>query len=147
MAGRNPQAAAIKVLTGRGDGKDSAGREIQMPVEFPAECPDAPAWLPRYAAEEWERVGPMLAQRKMLKAADRAAFTAYCLAWDRLVCAYELQLDPDDFDPASSRRIEIERESASKELRQWAVQFGLTPVSGVKLIPPSTPKPEDDPFV
>lgn len=147
MPGRNPQAPAIRNLKGRSDGKDSAGRDIPQAAVFPSECPEAPGWLPQYAADEWDRVGPMLADRKLLKAADRASFTAYCLAWDRLVRAYELQLDATDFDPDSARRIEIEREAASKELRQWAVQFGLTPVSGVKLIPPTPPKAEDDPFV
>lgn len=152
MAGRNPSAPGIRMMTGRSEGKDSAGRDIALPAVFPSECPEPPKWLPPYALEEWERVGPQLAQRHLLKDADRASFTAYCLAWERVVRSWESEIPDDMFEDLSDqadarRRLEVEREAASKELRQWAVQFGLTPVAGVKLIPPTPPKQEDDPFV
>ena len=145
MAGRPPKDPALKLMTGRGDGKDSGGREVQQPVVFPAELPEPPKWLPTYAAEEWNRVGPQLVDRKMLKAADRASFAAYCLAWDRVVRAWEF--DYNEFDPDDVKRVIQERDAASKELRQWAREFGLTTVAGIRLVPPTPPKNEDDPFV
>lgn len=70
---------------------------------------------------------------ELLKPVDRAALTAYCLTWDRLVRA-QREIEDDGgsvLGHNSQGRVRHPAvavlEAASKELRAWAGEFGLTP--------------------
>jgi len=92
-------------------------------------------WLEGEALAEWHRVTPELARLDLLKAVDSAALTGYCLAWDRLVEAqaavrsmgHLLVEHHDGFDVVKRNPAVVTVENASKELRAWAAEFGLTP--------------------
>lgn len=138
MATPKPRPAGLKLIEGVRPGRDSGGRKVVEPPSFRRVPPEAPGWLPPEARAEWERVVPELARLDLLKPADRAALTAYCLAWDRLVQAQrQMQEDGSVLAVNSQGRVRHPAvaviEAASKELRAWAGEFGLTPSAESKV--------------
>lgn len=152
MAAPKPRPAGLKLIEGRGNGRDSGGRQVKQPPGFVRLPPEAPEWLPDEARAEWERVVPELQRLRLLKPVDRAALTAYCLTWDRLVRAQK-EIDDDGgsvLGENSQGRVRHPAvaviEAASKELRAWAAEFGLSPSAESKLISPEAGDGEDNPF-
>lgn len=139
MPGPAPRPVALKLLTGRRDGVDSGGRPVKAAPEFARAAPEPPAWLPPEALAEWQRVVPELDRLGILKGIDRAALTAYCMTWARLVEASDIvkregMVYTDDKTGRAQRHPALmTAEAASKELRSWANEFGLTPSSEQKL--------------
>ncbi|GAA4688024.1 phage terminase small subunit P27 family [Streptomyces youssoufiensis] len=134
MASPKPRPAGLKLIEGRSPGRDSGGRPVKQAPTFKRLPPEPPGWLPEEARAEWERVVPELARLDLLKPADRSALTAYCLTWDRLVQAQrEIEADGSVLATNSQGRVRHPAvaviEAASKELRAWAGEFGLTPSS------------------
>lgn len=132
MASPKPRPAGLKLVEGLRPGRDSGGRLIKSTPAFKRVPPEAPEWLPDEALAEWQRVVPELARLDLLKPVDRAALTAYCLTWDRLVQAQrEMTADGSVLSTNSQGRVRHPAvaviEAASKELRAWAAEFGLTP--------------------
>lgn len=127
------QPAQLKLVNGRGPGRDSGGRKVPVPPAFKRLPPEAPDWLPEEARAEWARVVPELSRLDLVKPVDRASLTAYCLTWDRLVRAQsEIEADGGSVLGRNSQgRVRHPAvavlEAASKELRAWAQEFGLTP--------------------
>jgi P27 family predicted phage terminase small subunit len=80
--------AALRLLNGRGDGKDSAGREVVVPPHDRTP-PEPPLHMHGEARAEWYRVVPGLDKLNILKPEDRATFVAYCETW----AAYRLSYD------------------------------------------------------
>ena len=132
MPSPKPRPAGLKLVEGSRPGRDSGGRKVAEPPAFKRVPPEAPEWLPAEARAEWERVVPELARLDLLKPVDRSALTAYCLTWDRLVQA-QRQMDEDGSVLATNSQGRVRHpavaviEAASKELRAWAGEFGLTP--------------------
>src|SRR5699024_2659886 len=87
MASPKPKPANLKLIEGRGQGRDSGGRKVKPPPPFKRLPPEAPEWLPAEARAEWERVVPELARLELAKPVDRASLTAYVLTWQRIVDA------------------------------------------------------------
>lgn len=169
MASPVARPAALKLIEGRGRGRDSGGRKVAEVPKFRRLPPTAPEWLPAEAAAEWERVVPELARLELLKPVDRAALTAYCLTWQRLVDAQKLA---DTYNTivttsADGEATSVEgygllatnsqgivrapwiaiQEAASKELRAWAAEFGFTPSAESKIgAAKESGNDEDDPF-
>lgn len=139
MASPQPRPAALKLIEGRGHGTDSGGRPVKAVPEFVRGAPDAPMWLPQEARDEWNRVVPELDRLGLLKSIDRSALTSYCLVWDRLVTASQIVqregmvLHDDKQGKAQRHPALLTAEAASKELRAWATEFGLTPSSEQRL--------------
>lgn len=174
MASPKPKPAHLKLIEGRGNGRDSGGRKVAETPKFRRLPPDAPEWLPDEARAEWERVVPELARIELLKPVDRAALTAYCLAWQRLVDAQKLISENQIVEAEAVRNSEgdvvdvvtmnghgllgknsqgVVRapwvaiiEAASKELRAWAAEFGFTPSAENKLAVKESGDDESDPF-
>jgi P27 family predicted phage terminase small subunit len=150
MASPKAKPAALKLIEGRGHGRDSGGRPVPVTPKFKRLPPTAPEWLPAEAAAEWERVVPELARLELTKPVDRAALTAYCLAWDRLVEAQRLVTEEGVLGENSQGRVRHPAvavvEAASKELRAWAGEFGFTPSAENKLTVQGADDGEDDPF-
>ena len=142
--------ATLRLIAGRGNGKDSGGRDVAKPPAFKRLPPEAPEWLPPEAAAEWARVVPELARLELLKPVDRAALTAYCLTWDRLVQAQRLVTEAGVLGTNSQGTVRHPAvavvEAASKELRAWAGEFGFTPSAENKLSPREADDDEADPF-
>lgn len=127
----------LKLIEGRGNGRDSGGRLVKPTPGFTRLPPTAPAWLDGEAKAMWEKVVPELQRLQLLKPIDEGALTAYCLTWQRLV-------DAQDIIAGSGILLDTERgpikhpavliaETASKELRAWSAEFGLTPSSEGRL--------------
>jgi P27 family predicted phage terminase small subunit len=174
MASPKPKPSHLKLIEGRGNGRDSGGRLVKPAPKFVRLPPSAPEWLPDEAAAEWERVVPELARLELLKPVDRASLTAYCLTWQRLVDAQKLitanqiveveaitNTDGDVVDVVTldghgllgKNSQGVVRapwvtiaEAASKELRAWAAEFGFTPSAENKLAVKESGDDEEDPF-
>lgn len=133
MAGRPPKPIELKIIEGRRAGIDSGGRPIKVVPEFERGVPVMPIWLPIEARAEWNRVVPELTRLGLLKLIDGAALTAYCMTWHRfveasaIVAAEGMVLHDDKQGRAQRHPALLTAEAASKELRAWCTQFGMTP--------------------
>jgi P27 family predicted phage terminase small subunit len=138
--------ANLKLLQGRGLGQDSGGRPVKPPPPFMRKPPSAPSWLSKEAAAEWRRVVPGLTRLRLLKVEDRAMLTAYCETWATYVLAtrdvhehgltIEVQSVTKDGDIATSTKPNpsvLMARQAGKELRAFAIHFGLSPSSEAAL--------------
>lgn len=138
--GRTPQPAPLLLLSGRGDGKDSAGRTVATPPAFKRLAPNPPTWLSREAKAEWRRIVPGLTRLDLVKPEDRATLAAYCQVWSRLVGAYQdidrngLTVRNESTRKDGSTSVWFTKnpavaiaEQAETRLRQYANDFGLTP--------------------
>jgi P27 family predicted phage terminase small subunit len=120
------------LINGRAPGKDSAGRPVKQTPGFVRLPPEPPDFLPEEAAAEWARVVPELQRLQILKPLDRAALSAYCLIWQRMVDA-QADIAAGNLTTHGSQGQLVEHPSvkvfiaASKELRAWCSEFGLTP--------------------
>lgn len=138
----------LKILEGRGPGRDSGGRSIKPPPAFVRLAPEAPEHLSPEARAEWDRVVPELQRLQLTKPVDRASLAAYCEAWSRFVEA-RMTIAVDGMYLRGAGGMPIKKhpavlilEAASKELRAWAGQFGLTPAAEANL--GSGPAGDDD---
>lgn len=100
-----------------------------------AGAPKAPRWLPASARSEWDRVTPILTERKILTEADLGCLESYCLAIAQVrdCQAILTQLDSPFFEgsngaprPHPALRV---MHTAMTLARQLAAELGLTPVS------------------
>lgn len=143
--------AALKLVEGRGNGTDSGGRPVVPPPLFRRLPPDAPEFLTGEALDEWKRVVPELQRLELTKPIDRASLTAYCLTWQRLVQA-QREMDEDGSVLATNSQGRVRHpavaviEAASKELRAWAHEFGLTPSAESNVTSGSGDGDQENPF-
>ena len=131
--GRPPAPAALKLLKGTREGRDSGGRPVKAPPPFARVAPQPPTWLSREAAAEWRRVVPGLQRLDLLKPEDRAVLVAYCETWATFVAATRVvQVEGLTIQANQGRlahpAVGIAR-TAGRELRAFAGQFGLSPSS------------------
>jgi P27 family predicted phage terminase small subunit len=147
------QPAPLKLVNGRGPGRDSGGRKVPETPAFKRLPPAAPEWLPDEARSEWDRVVPELSRLDLVKPIDRASLTAYCLTWARLVQAQKEIADDGGSVLGRNSQGRVRHpavavvEAASKELRAWAQEFGLTPSAEQRVgAKGGGDGPEDDPF-
>jgi phage terminase small subunit len=133
----SPRPAALRLLNGRTDHTDSGGRQVAPPANFARVAPDAPEWLSDEAAAEWQRIVPELTRMRLLKEIDRATLAAYCMSWSRF------RKISEEWQRGEVPTAHVD--AASKELRQWAREFGLTPSAEGSVHPPDLPD-GGDPF-
>ncbi|MFJ8883617.1 phage terminase small subunit P27 family [Streptomyces sp. NPDC102402] len=155
--GRTERPAALKLLTGRGEGRDSGGRTIKPPPAFRRIPPKPPTWLSREAAAEWRRIVPGLQRLDLLKEEDRAMLAAHCETWSIFVSAtrevtltgltvQQITTRPDGSSTEKTvpnPSVAIAR-NAGRELRGFAAQFGLSPSSEQALARGADDGNEDD---
>lgn len=132
MASPKPKPAGLKVMEGRGPGVDSGGRKVKQPPGYVRLAPEAPEWLSPEARAEWDRVVPELQRLELTKPLDRAALSAYCETWSRLVTAsMEIKLNGMFTEGSQGQLVKnpavMIAEQAGKELRAWCAEFGFTP--------------------
>ncbi|WP_178031407.1 phage terminase small subunit P27 family [Mycobacterium xenopi] len=143
----------LKVLKGRGNGKDSMGRPIPQVPNFERGAPDPPEWLDDEARNLWQRVAPALDRLDLLKPEDREVFVAYCVAWSRFVSAVQTyQAEGMTVTNKRSGRVALHpavtaAQQASRDLLRFAQDFGLTPAAELNLgKKPAGDDSESDPF-
>jgi P27 family predicted phage terminase small subunit len=111
---------------------------MRKPVEPPAleRCPEAPAYLPQYAREEWNRVAPELWLIGLLSSLDTACLSAYCSSYAMWRQASEeldqLIVTTSAGDLRRHPLIKVVADAASNMVR-FSGEFGLTPVARTRL--------------
>ncbi len=144
--GRPPAPAQLRILNGRGKGRDSGGRVVEEPPPFVRFAPDPPDSLGPHARAEWERVVPELQRLNLLKPIDRAGLTSYCEMWETFVRAtaevHEKGLvvenrtikkdGTESIWYTSNPAVSIQRNSQAA-IRAWCSEFGLTPSAESKV--------------
>lgn len=129
--------AALKLLTGRGNGTDSGGRKVPTAPGFKRTAPLKPEWLSAEGSAEWDRVLPELMRLGITKELDGPGLAAYCEAVSTFRLATML-LEREGLTVEWGRgsiahpAIAIQRH-ASADIRAWASRFGLTPADEQKL--------------
>jgi P27 family predicted phage terminase small subunit len=146
--------AALKLLNGRGNGRDSAGRTVPVPPKFARQAPNPPDWLSEEARAEWDRVVPGLEAVDLLKESDRAMLVAYCETWDMYMSAV-LKVRAEGMTIVNPKT-GLERKhpvlgvlsEAAAQLRMFAREFGLTPAAehALSKAPDGPGVEESDPY-
>jgi len=134
--------AALKLLNGRGNGKDSAGRAVPTAPAFERAAPIPPEWLSEEARAEWDRTAPSLDSLDLLKPEDRATFAVFCETWATWVEAIgdvrrdglrvlnrSIRKDGTESEWWTKNPSMAVAETAATQLRAYANDFGLSPAA------------------
>lgn len=92
-----------------------------------AEVSCAPDWLAEKARAEWDRVMPILTERRILTDADLGSLENYCLAIGRVRDTEGLI--QKEADAEMMLKLIRVQDKAIATARQLAAELGLTPVS------------------
>lgn len=87
----------------------------------------APEWLAEDARTEWDRVMPVLVERRILTDADLGGLESYCICIGRvrqMEAAIQAEKEPD----LLLKLIRVQ-DKAMASARQLGAELGLTPVS------------------
>ena len=87
----------------------------------------APRWLAKEARAEWERVMPILTERRILTDADLGGLENYCICIGR-VRETEALIQAGQ-EPDMMLKLARLQDKAMASARQLAAELGLTPVS------------------
>lgn len=127
----NPRLpTAVKALRGTLQKARENGLE---PKVVPIQVPAPPAHLTDLERQMWERLKPMVDSLGIMSEADLESFETLV----RTRADYELVRLQDPTDFKSIRE-------ASKEVRSWLCEFGLTPASRAKVKQIAAPAGGDD---
>jgi P27 family predicted phage terminase small subunit len=158
---RTPQPAALLLLKGRGNGKDSAGRPVPVAPKFARQAPEPPEWLSDEARAEWDRVVPGLEALDLLKESDRAVLVAYCETWATYcetlaavreggytVVNHSTRKDGSSSEWVTKNPAVAVMETSATSLRAFASEFGLSPAGERKIsrAPSGPAEEESDPY-
>jgi len=154
MGARGPAKApaALKLLEGGGNGRDSGGRKVVEGPAFKRLPPAKPDWLSDEAADEWDRVVPELSRVDVVKAEDASVLAAYCESVAEFRIATEAIRELDSLTvvmPSGAERphpLIALRTQASARLQALAREFGLTPSSESNIAKESDDRDADNPF-
>jgi len=114
-------------------------------------CLDAPEWMSSDAAAEWDRVMPILSERRILTVADLGGLENYCVAIGQV---REMERHLQEFGhvidgPTGLKRnpaVGIQADAMTRA-RLLAAELGLTPVSRSRpAIREDDPDDGDDPL-
>jgi len=142
--GRKARPAALKIVGGRGNGRDSGGRVVAPAPPFEREVPAKPDDLTPKAAEMWDAIVATLPKMNLLKPLDGFALEVGCETFARWHAAKTARVKAGANSGADgvlsktsqgvgvSPLVRVESE-ASREFRAWCSEFGLTPAAEAKL--------------
>ncbi len=135
MPGPPPTPLRLVVLRGN-PGKRRLRREVE-PARS-AQCPDRPAFVTGYAADEWDRIAGELHRLGLLTVLDSTVLGLYCAAYARwrtaeeMLARMELLIENDKGDLRTNPLVRIARHAAADMVR-YAGHFGMTPVARSRL--------------
>jgi P27 family predicted phage terminase small subunit len=131
----------------RGPAPDSNVVRIKKghkPLDVPqavAAAPATPDWLPELAVAMWEQVSPELERLGLLGMIDLATLEAFCLCYAKWR-EHEAELAAEGSTSTGSMGQMVRHPAHDlalarvKELRQLAVQLGLTPAARQRMVRP-----------
>jgi P27 family predicted phage terminase small subunit len=126
-----PKPAALKLLTGRSDGKDSGGRPVNVGPAFRRVAPAKPDGLSAAASEHWDEIVPELTRLDLLSPVHVGALVMLCEAFARWTTARDIRAVEGVLGENSQGRVRhpaaAEESSALKDYHRLALEFGLTP--------------------
>ena len=139
-SGRTSKPTHLKLLEGRGNGRDSGGRKVPEPPPFERAVPVKPDDLSDVASAMWDSIVAVLPGMDLLKPLDGFALQVGCETFSRWHAAKTLRLSRNESGLLAktsqgvgvSPLVRVETE-ASREFRAWCAEFGLTPAAEVKL--------------
>lgn len=151
IRGRPPKPTALKVLEGN-PGKRPLNQNEPKPKPI---APERPSWLTGEAKREWERIVPELERVGLLTMVDGAALANYCQWWAIYVqAAKELKAHLKEHKKLTITYVNTQgaenevphpaiaiAEKASKNIKAFCTEFGLTPASRTRM----EVKPVDEP--
>lgn len=147
-AGRKSKPAGLKLVEGRGSGRDSGGRNVKQPPAFRRIPPARPDDLSADAVELWDQIVVELPRLDLLKELDGAALRVGCETYARWREAVRMRQESGLLATNSQGRVTAPwigiEERASKEFRAWCAEFGLTPAAEMKLATGADGGAEDD---
>ena len=150
MAAPTAQPAALKLLHGRGEGRDSGGRPVKQGPGFKRTPPSPPEWLTGDALTMWHQVVPELVRLDLVKAEDQATLATYCEAWADFVSATKTIQDEGYYIEARQGMLKHPavgiKHQAMKEIRSIAAHFGLTPSTEQALARGGGDDDQENPF-
>jgi len=133
-AGRKAAPPGLRLLNGRSEGKDSAGRDIPETPKFdrvsklekPADLSPDAAWL-------WDRVVEQMGAMGLLKPIDAPSLEVMCETFARWRDAVRKRKDAGMLGRNSQGIVTAPwvgiEERASKEFRSWCAEYGITPAA------------------
>jgi P27 family predicted phage terminase small subunit len=139
---RKAKPIELKILEGN-PGK----RKIpENTPKAPADMPEPPKHLDKYALEEWERIAEGLNSMGILSSIDQAALAAYCGAYGRWRAAEE-ELEKLRNEKGSLNALILKTVSgnyiqqpligiankAAGDMVRFAAEFGMTPAARARL--------------
>lgn len=142
MAAPTPQPRGLKIVKGRGEGKDGkqrdqGGRVIPDTPNFRREAPNKPIDLEGYASFAWDLIVAELGRLDILKQVDALALEIACETYAMWKDAVDnrhrlksLSKTSQGVGVAPWVKIELE---AARAFRGWCNEFGITPSAEMKL--------------
>lgn len=131
MAAPTPQPAALKLLSGRGDGKDSGGRAVNAGPAFRRVPPAKPEGMSDAASAHWDEIVPELTRLDLLSPVHVGALLMLCESFARWQSARDIRASEGVLGENSQGRVRhpaaAEESSALKDYHRLALEFGLTP--------------------
>lgn len=148
MRGRKPKPSSLKILNGNA-GKRPIPKELTIDSGRLEPPKDLLHEKNEVALEEWKRQCPILERCGVYKEIDRPALMAYCFAFQHYVKASEGLRDFGYFiklkngDITLNPNVKLQR-IYFEQLAKMASEFGMTPVSRVRLSPDNIEKTTHD---
>lgn len=132
-AGRKAKHPQLKLMEGRGNGRDAGGRVIPPTLNLHRAIPTKPAVLSADAEWLWDQVIEQLQTTGLLKPLDAASLEVACETFARWRESVRWRAEhglvgKNSQGVVAAPYIGIE-ERASKDFRAWAAEFGFTPAS------------------
>jgi len=133
-SGRIAQPRGLKLLNGRSEGRDTAGRRIPSPPRFIREAPEPPDDLTEFEQSLWTRVVDDLEPLDLLKRSDWGILWLYVktfsqvLAAKRLVDKSMLLKNPNTGVVHRNPAVSVLAE-ARRDLIRIGAELGLSPAA------------------
>jgi len=148
--GRKPKPRGIRELEG-----NRGRRPLPDEPDFPVGT-TFPRWMTPGAKTEWRRIYAELERAGVVTRLDRAALAAYCVWYDRWVCAekavrkfferhgtYAVRTKSGTVKAIPDLAV---AKTANEEMRRWATEIGLTPSARTRVSPVDLAQREQDPL-
>lgn len=155
--GPKPKPTAIKIIEGNPGKRPLPENELKPKNDMPA----CPSFVKGAARREWQRLAPEIFQLGLLTRLDRAALSAYCVAWGQLE-EVEQELsrikrmnrdihklrkkNPNLPKPETNGMVSITsngnavmepllsvRKQAMEQMHKFLIEFGMTPASRTRI--------------